>query len=109
MNTTAVPADKPGARPAERPPAGSDTPKGPDVKLPAPLTDPIPRIGTILISWDRRYATVDGGQIVGIGDILGRRTVVAIDERSVVFKEPSGLHVRVGLGGRVLSIGPGGS
>jgi hypothetical protein len=45
---------------------------------------------------------------VGIGDILGRRTVVAIDERSVVFREPSGLQIRVGLGGRVLSVGPGG-
>jgi hypothetical protein len=68
----------------------------------------VPRIATILVSWDRRYATVDDGQIVGIGDILGRRTVIAIDERSVVLREPSGLQIRVGFGGKVLGVGPGG-
>jgi len=78
------------------------------MKLPPRLADPVPRVATILVSGDRRYATVDDGQIVGIGDILGRRIVVGIDEQSVVFREPSGLQIRVGLGGRVLSVGPGG-
>jgi hypothetical protein len=114
VNTPAVPADNPPARPAqpavrttaEQP--GRAEPAAPSPSLPPRLSDPVPRVATILVSGDRRYATVDGGQIVGIGDILGRRTVVAIDERSVVFREPSGLHLRVGLGGRVLSVGPGG-
>jgi len=91
---------------AEQP--GRAEPAAPPPPLPPRLSDPVPRIATILVSGDRRYATVDGGQIVGIGDILGRRTVVAIDERSVVFREPSGLQIRVGLGGRVLSVGPAG-
>jgi len=114
VNSSAVPADKPPARPtqpavrttAEQP--GRAEPATPPQPLPPRLSDPVPRIATILVSGDRRYATVDGGQIVGIGDILGRRTVVAIDERSVLFREPSGLQIRVGLGGRVLSVGPGG-
>jgi hypothetical protein len=109
VNTSTVAADKPEARPA-RPSSAtavSNTPKGPVAKPPAPLPDAVPRITTILVSGERRYATVDGGQIVGIGDILGRRTVIAIDERSVVFREPSGLQVRVGLGGRLLGVGPG--
>ena len=114
LNTPAVAADKPPARPAqpavrttaEQP--GRAEPAAPPAPLPPRLSDPVPRVATILVSGDRRYATVDDGQIVGIGDILGRRTVVAIDERSVVFQEPSGLQIRVGLGGRVLSVGPGG-
>ena len=114
VNTSPIPADKPPARPAqpvvrttaEQP--GRAEPAAPPPSLPPRLSDPVPRIATILVSGERRYATVDGGQIVGIGDILGRRTVVAIDERSVVFREPSGLQIRVGLGGRVLSVGPGG-
>jgi exosome complex RNA-binding protein Rrp4 len=70
--------------------------------MPALLGDAIPRVTAILISRDRRYATVDGGQIVAIGDRLGRRTVIGMDERSVVFQEPSGVQIRVGLGGRLL-------
>ena len=113
VNTPAVPADKPPARlaqPAVRTTAeqpGKAEPAAPSPTLPPRLDDPLPRVATILVSGDRRYATVDGGQIVGIGDILGRRTVIAIDERSVVFREPSGLQVRVGLGGRVLGVGGG--
>jgi hypothetical protein len=30
--------------------------------------------------------------------------VVAIDEKAVVLREPSGARVRVGLGGRVLDV-----
>ena len=58
----------------------------------------------ILVSRERRYATIEGGQIVGIGDLLGRRTVVGMDERSVVLQEPSGVQIRVGLGGRLLAV-----
>jgi hypothetical protein len=107
VNTPAVPADKPvAARPTE--PAPTRRPESNTPRLPPRLPDPMPRITSILVSGDRRYATVEGGQIVGIGDILGRRTVIAIDERAVVLQEPSGVQIRLGLGGRVLGVGPGG-
>jgi len=72
--------------------------------MPALLRDAVPRVTAILVSSDRRYATVAGGQIIGIGDLLGRRTVVGMDERSVVLQEPSGVQIRIGLGGRVLGV-----
>ncbi len=72
--------------------------------MPPLLKDAVPRVTAILVSSDRRMATVDGGQIIGIGDLLGRRTVVGMDERSVVFQEPSGVQIRVGLGGRLLGV-----
>jgi hypothetical protein len=68
------------------------------------LDDPMPRVKAILVSKDRRFATIDGGRIVGVGDTLGRRLVVSIDEQAVVLREPSGVQVRVGLGGRVLDV-----
>lgn len=76
--------------------------------MPALLTDAVPKVSAILVERDRRFATVEGGQIIGIGDLLGRRTVVAMDERSVVFQEPSGVQIRIGLGGRLLRIERGG-
>jgi exosome complex RNA-binding protein Rrp4 len=72
--------------------------------MPARLQDAFPRVTAILVSRDRQFATVDGGQIVGIGDLLGRRRVVGMDERSVVLQEPSGVQIRIGLGGRLLGI-----
>jgi hypothetical protein len=71
--------------------------------LPQLLSDPRPRVTAILVSNDRRFATVEGGRIVGVGDVLGRRTVVAIEERALILREPSGVRIRVGLGGRLLS------
>jgi hypothetical protein len=62
-------------------------------------------VTAILVSADRRLATVgDAGQIVGVGDTLGRRVVVEIDDKTVLFREPSGARIRVGLGGRVIGI-----
>jgi hypothetical protein len=61
-------------------------------------------VTAILVSTERRFATLEGGQIVAVGDLVGRRTVVGMDERSVVFREPSGVQLRVGLGGRLLGI-----
>jgi hypothetical protein len=69
-----------------------------------PLRDAIPRVTGILVSRERRYATIEGGQIVGIGDLLGRRTIVGMDERSLVLQEPSGVQIRIGLGGRLLGV-----
>jgi hypothetical protein len=67
---------------------------------PEPLKDPLPRVTAILVSNDRRLATINGGVIVGVGDSIGRRVVVGIDERALILREPSGVRVRVGLGGR---------
>jgi len=64
----------------------------------------MPQVKAILVSKDRRFATIEGGRIVGVGDTLGRRLVVAIDDKAVVLREPSGARVRVGLGGRVLDV-----
>jgi hypothetical protein len=72
--------------------------------LPALLKEPIPRVTAILISSDRKLATIDGGRIVRVGDVLGSRTVVAIDDHAITVREPSGVQIRVGLGGRVLGV-----
>jgi hypothetical protein len=63
---------------------------------PEPLKTPIPVIDSILIAHDRRLAVI-GGAIVGIGDSVGPRMVIAIDGESVVFREPSGFELRVSL------------
>jgi hypothetical protein len=107
VNAVPAAADKPeAAMKATRPPVLSDPAKKAEPKpLPPLLQDPIPRVTAILVSPDRKLASVgDEGQIIGIGDVLGRRVVVAIDERAVVLKEPSGVQIRVGLGGRVIGI-----
>jgi hypothetical protein len=72
--------------------------------MPALLKDPVPRVTAILVSNERRFATVNQGQIVGIGDVIGNRIVVAIDDRAVVLREPSGVRIRVGLGGKILGV-----
>jgi hypothetical protein len=64
----------------------------------------VPRVTAILVSAERRLATIGDGRIVGVGETVGRRVVVEIDERTVVLREPSGLRIRVGLGGRVIGI-----
>jgi hypothetical protein len=57
------------------------------------------------MSADRRLATIgDGAQIVGVGDAIGRRVVVGIDDRTVLLREPSGVQIRVALGGRVVGV-----
>jgi hypothetical protein len=65
----------------------------------AALKDPLPSVSTILVSENRQLAMVDG-QIVSVGDRVGRRTVAEIEPHAVRFREPSGFEVRVGLGGR---------
>jgi len=70
-----------------------------------PLKDPLPKITAILVAANRRLATIgDEGRIVTVGDTIGRRVVVAIDDRTVLLREPSGLQIRIGLGGRVIGI-----
>ncbi len=86
----AVPLSRPAAR-ADISPTGR-------------LNDPIPHVTTILVSADRRLAMVDG-RIVRVGDRVGHRTVAAIEPHVVVFREPSGVEIRVALGGRLVAEG----
>jgi hypothetical protein len=103
-------AEQPGNEPRSSvldPRAPARKPNPPAVSAPAgpaPLGDAVPRVTGILVSNNRRYATIEGGRIVGIGDVVGRRTVVGMDERSVLFREPSGVRLRIGLGGRLLAV-----
>jgi hypothetical protein len=85
------------------PPLGIEPRYGSARPAPLSLKDPLPRVTAILISNDRRFATIEDGRVVGVGDTIGRRTVVGIDERTVTLREPSGARVRIGLGGRLLS------
>jgi hypothetical protein len=91
--------------PADKPDAGRFVPRTPARPMPPLLKDPIPRVTAILVSADRRFATIEDGHIIAIGDVLGRRIVVGIDQRAVVLREPSGVQIRVALGGRVIGIG----
>ena len=84
--------------PAREPP--STEPRRPQ---PTPLTDRLPRVTAILIANDRQFATIDDGRVVAVGDRIGRRVVVRIDERAVTLREPSGARVRVGLDRRLAS------
>lgn len=78
--------------PVPREPAPASTPA--PAAAPAPLTDPLPRVTAVLLSSERRFATIDRGRVVGVGDAIGRRTVVGIDERGLLLREPSGMEVR---------------
>ena len=82
------------AKPLHGPSSRADTSRS------RPLKDPLPHVTTILVSADRRFAMVDG-RIVSVGDRVGQRTVTAIEPHVVVFREPSGVQIRVGLGGRL--------
>jgi hypothetical protein len=68
------------------------------------LKDPVPHVTAILVASDRRMATLDNGRIVTVGDVLGKRVVVGIEERAVALREPSGVQIRVGLGGKIIGI-----
>jgi hypothetical protein len=73
--------------------------------MPELLEDPVPRVTAILMSAERRLATVgDEGRIIGVGDTIGRRVVVGMDDRTVLFQEPSGVQIRVALGGKVVGV-----
>ena len=60
------------------------------------MTEPLPKVDSILIDQDRRLALIDGA-IVGVGEAVGSRVVVQIDRNAVVLREPSGRIVRVRL------------
>jgi len=92
--------DKPHASPAVSGPPAAELAGA----LPFLLKDPLPKVTAILVANDRRFATINAGQIIGVGDVIGQRIVLAIDDQAVVLREPSGVQIRVGLGGRILGI-----
>jgi hypothetical protein len=60
----------------------------------APAAQPLPTVGGILISHDRRLAVIDGS-VRGVGDQIAGRIVSRIEPDAVVFREASGRLVRV--------------
>ena len=104
-SASAPPAPRTARQPAARVP---NPPPAPVAAAPQRLSDPLPRVTAILVSNERRFATVNAGRIVKVGDTIGRRVVVRIDARALTLREPSGLRIRVGLGGRRLNAPRGG-
>jgi hypothetical protein len=66
---------------------------------PAPLSDPVPKLDSILIDQDRRLAILDGA-LGEVGSQVGQRVIVQIERDAVVLREPSGVLVRVPLRSR---------
>ena len=62
----------------------------------AALKEPWPKVDSILIDQERQLAIIEGS-IVGVGDSVGSRVVIRIERDGVVFREPSGLAIRVAL------------
>ena len=80
---------------SRRIPSDTKTAAPPQASSPAgSLNEPLPRIDTVLIDQDRRLAILDGA-VVGIGDSVGSRVVVAIAREAILLREPSGRIVRV--------------
>jgi hypothetical protein len=76
-------------------PSDTKTAAPPQASSPAGTFDePLPRIDTVLIDQDRRLAILDGA-VVGIGDSVGSRVVVAIAREAILLREPSGRIVRI--------------
>ncbi|HEX6975894.1 MAG TPA: hypothetical protein VF147_15920 [Vicinamibacterales bacterium] len=86
--------------PQQVPKASADTARGPRAKAPesrpAPLREPLPVIELTLVDQSRRIAMI-GGVAVSVGATVGSRVVVQIEPEFVVFREPSGALVRVGI------------
>jgi hypothetical protein len=93
----------PGPAPAERarpqPSIGTEGADRSDSGAIQPQGDPLPSVGGILISADRRLAVV-GGAVVGVGDRVGTRTVTSIEPDAVVLRDASGKEVRIAIRAR---------
>ena len=93
--TSPPPEPAPSPRPQPRSAIGI---RGPDrtdgATVPSAGPDPLPSVGGILVSADRKLAVVDG-TVVGIGDKVGTRTVAGIEPNAVILREASGREIRV--------------
>lgn len=97
---TSPPPATPPAEPSRPQPSigtqGADRSDGGTIQ---PKREPLPSVGGVLISADRRLAVIDGA-VVGIGDRVGTRTVADIEANAVVLREPSGNEIRLPIRGR---------
>ena len=93
--TSPPPEPVPAPRPQPRSAIGT---RGPDrtdgATMPSAGPDPLPAVGGILVSADRKLAVVDG-RVVGIGDKVGSWTVAGIEPNAVVLRDASGRETRV--------------
>ena len=62
--------------------------------MPPASADPLPSVGGVLISADRKLAVVEGA-VVGIGDKVGPLTVAGIEPNAVIFRDGAGRETRV--------------
>jgi hypothetical protein len=77
-------------------------PRSREQPLQEALKDPLPKVESILIDQERRLAIIDG-VVAALGDRVGQRVIVQIERDTVVFREPSGLLVRVSIRSRQVS------
>lgn len=73
--------------------SAAENTQSPEIARPSRLPS-VPPVTSILVDGGRRWALI-GGEIVGVGDSVGPRVVVRIDQRSVVLREPSGREITV--------------
>ena len=86
-----IPAPRPQPRPSIGT-RGADRSDGGTV--PPASVDPLPSVGGVLISADRKLAVVEGA-VVGIGDKVGPLTVAGIEPNAVIFRDAAGRETRV--------------
>jgi hypothetical protein len=88
-----------GSQAAPQPTTGVDRPDPVGGSASQALDAPLPSVGGILISGDRRFAVIDGS-VVSPGDRVGPRVVARIESNAVILREPSGREIRVRVRGR---------
>ena len=97
--TSPPPEPPPSDRSRPQPSIGTQGADRSDSGTVQPKREPLPSLGGVLISADRRLAVVDGA-VVAIGDRVGARTVADIEPNGVVLREASGTEIRLSIRGR---------
>jgi hypothetical protein len=92
--TSPPPEPVPAPRPQPRPSIGTRGADRPDGATVPASPDPLPTVGGVLISADRKLAVVEGA-VVGLGDRVGSHTVAGIEPNAVIFRDAAGRETRV--------------
>jgi hypothetical protein len=92
--TSPPPEPTPAPRPQPRPSIGTRGADRPDGGAVPASPDPLPAVGGVLISADRKLAVVEGA-VVAIGDKVGAHTVAGIEPNAVIFRDAAGRETRV--------------